>query len=73
MAKSVPDPKKFVISCRVNDRELQILQNLANQSGSSISALLRNSLVLLAQDFSESRHSAHSSIPLRDLRTRSAS
>ena len=73
MANSATDLKKFVISCRVNDREWQILHNLASQSRSSISDLLRDSLVLLTQDFSEPRESAHSSISLSDSIIRRAS
>jgi hypothetical protein len=44
MGKSVQNPKKFIISCRVNDQEMELLQQLANQSGLSISNLLRQTL-----------------------------
>ncbi|ORJ54909.1 hydrogen-dependent growth transcriptional repressor [Geothermobacter hydrogeniphilus] len=44
MGKSVKNPKRFIISCRVNDQEMQILQERANQAGTNISNLLRDSL-----------------------------
>jgi hypothetical protein len=44
MGKSVQNPKKFIISCRVNDQEMELLQHLANKSGLSISNLLRQTL-----------------------------
>jgi hypothetical protein len=44
MGKTVQNPKKFIISCRVNDQEMELLQQLANQSGLSISNLLRQTL-----------------------------
>jgi hypothetical protein len=46
MGKTVENPKKYIISCRVNDQELQSLQGLAVQSGLSISKLLRRILDL---------------------------
>jgi hypothetical protein len=50
MGKTVENPKKYIISCRVNDDELQTLQELAKRADSSISTLLRHSLDLLQQD-----------------------
>ncbi len=50
MGKSVENPKKYIISCRVDDNELQTLQTIAEKSGVSISMLLRQSLDLLQQD-----------------------
>ncbi|NIQ96917.1 MAG: ribbon-helix-helix protein, CopG family [Desulfuromonadales bacterium] len=47
MGKSVENPKKFIISCRVDDKEMDVLQSLAQERGVSISTLLRNSLTLL--------------------------
>ena len=47
MGKSVQNPKKYIISCRVDDQELQILQELARSAGTNISNLLRRSLDLL--------------------------
>jgi hypothetical protein len=44
MGKTVQNPKKFIISCRVNDQEMELLQQLADQSGLSISNLLRQTL-----------------------------
>jgi len=39
-------PKKFIISCRVNDREMRDLHQRARESGLSITMLLRQSLDL---------------------------
>jgi len=53
MGKSVDNPKKFIISCRVDNDELQTLQEKAKAAGTNISALLRLSLDLLEQDGGE--------------------
>jgi len=53
MGKTVENPKKYIISCRVNDDELQTLQELAKRADSSISTLLRHSLDLLQQDLGD--------------------
>lgn len=53
MGKTVANPKKYIISCRVNDEELEILQELAKESGTNISNLLRRSLDLLEQDYGQ--------------------
>jgi hypothetical protein len=58
MGKSVENPKKYIISCRVNDDELQALQEMARTAGTSISSLLRLSLNLLEQDGGASQLSA---------------
>jgi len=50
MGKPVENPKRYIISCRINDDELQILQDLARSADTSISALLRHSLDLLQQN-----------------------
>lgn len=50
MGKAVENPKKNIVSCRVNDREMQTLQVIAENSGVSISMLLRQSLDLLQQN-----------------------
>ena len=49
MGKSVRNPKKFIISCRVSDNELLALQTMAQQTGVNISTLLRKSLKLKDQ------------------------
>lgn len=49
MGKSVQNPKKNIISCRVNDREMQALQDLARKAGTNISDLVRQSIMTLAQ------------------------
>lgn len=45
MGKSVENPKKFIVSCRINDREMEQLKKIAEQSGTNISNLLRRSLL----------------------------
>ena len=47
MGKRAENAKKFIISCRVNNQEMDQLQSLAKESGDSISDLLRKSLILL--------------------------
>ena len=44
MARTSDNPKRFIVSCRVNDREMQVLQKHAQEEGVSISMLLRKSL-----------------------------
>lgn len=44
MGKSVKDPKRFIISCRVSDEEMAVLQERAKEAGTNISNLLRLSL-----------------------------
>ncbi|GAB4174297.1 MAG: hypothetical protein Tsb0017_17170 [Geothermobacteraceae bacterium] len=50
MGKSVKNPKRFIISCRVNDEEMQLLQERAKQAGTNISNLLRASLEIDPRD-----------------------
>jgi hypothetical protein len=50
MPKFSTNPKKFVISCRVTPKEMQALQGKAQESGISITMLLRKSLDLLEQN-----------------------
>ncbi len=50
MGKSVANPKRFIISCRVNDQELQTLQDLARQKGANLSDLLRQTINMLDQE-----------------------
>jgi hypothetical protein len=47
VGKSVENPKKYIISCRVDDQEMQILRKLARSAGTNISNLLRRSIDLL--------------------------
>lgn len=44
MARVNDNPRKFIISCRVNHREMQELHERARESGLSITALLRECL-----------------------------
>lgn len=46
MAKAIENPKKFIISCRVDDQEMRILQKRAQKAGLSITRLLRTCLEL---------------------------
>lgn len=50
MGKPVENPKKYIISCRINDDEMQVLQDLAKRADTSISTLLRHSLDLLQEN-----------------------
>lgn len=47
MGRKSENTKKYIVSCRVNDSEMDQLQILAREQGSSISELLRKSLILL--------------------------
>jgi len=53
VARSAANPKKFIISCRVNHREMEVLQKRAEESGISITTLLRKSLELVERDFNQ--------------------
>lgn len=44
MGRRATNAKKFIVSCRVNTEEMDMLQHLAKESGTSISDLLRKSL-----------------------------
>jgi hypothetical protein len=50
MGRTSTNPKKFIISCRVNHREMEALQKLAEDSGLSITMLLRKSLELAERE-----------------------
>jgi hypothetical protein len=50
MGKTVEKPKKHIISCRIDDKEMDHLRKIAHQSGTSISGLLRKTLTMLAQN-----------------------
>ena len=52
MGKTVENPKKNIVSCRVDDDEMQVLQELARHADLSISMLLRHSLDLLQTNLS---------------------
>lgn len=51
MGKQVRSPKRNIISCRVNDQEMQTLQEVARRAGINISDLLRHTLNMLEQDY----------------------
>jgi hypothetical protein len=46
MPKLAENPKKFIVSCRVDDYEMRILQNRASQAGVTITKLIRRCLEL---------------------------
>jgi len=46
MGRTSSNPKKFIISFRVDDREMRTLHERAQQSGVSITRLMRQSLDL---------------------------
>ncbi|MDO3377947.1 ribbon-helix-helix protein, CopG family [Geoalkalibacter halelectricus] len=50
MGKSVENPKRYIISCRISDQEMETLQEIAKAQGTSISTLLRRSLNLLEEN-----------------------
>ncbi len=50
MGKSVRNPKKYIISCRINGGELETLNKLAQHAGTNISELLRQSIFRLEQE-----------------------
>jgi glycine cleavage system pyridoxal-binding protein P len=50
MPKFSTNPKKFVVSCRVTPKEMEVLQGQAEETGLSITMLLRKSLDLLEQN-----------------------
>jgi len=55
MGRRTANAKKFIVSCRVNTEEMDFLQRVANRSGTSISDLLRKSLLELQDSLKESR------------------
>jgi hypothetical protein len=53
MARVSDNPKKFIISCRINHQEMESLQERAEACGMSITMLLRKSLELQEREFSK--------------------
>lgn len=47
MGRRTVNAKKFIVSCRVSNEEMDLLQSIAKESDSSISELLRKSLLVL--------------------------
>ena len=47
MARTSANPKKFVVSCRVTPKEMEMLQDKAEECGLSITMLLRECLNLM--------------------------
>ncbi len=50
MPRGTENPKKFIISCRVDHKEMRRLQEIASEQAMSITALVRKSLNL-SDDF----------------------
>ncbi|BCR04462.1 hypothetical protein DESUT3_15310 [Desulfuromonas versatilis] len=50
MGRPAKNPKKYIVSCRIDDDEMETLKRLAARGNTNISDLLRLSLDLLAQD-----------------------
>ncbi len=55
MGRSVENPKKYIVSCRVDDLELNTLRARAKESGINISDLLRQTILQLESDLQLSR------------------
>ena len=51
MCRTSEDPVRHVISFRVNDEEKEVLENLSMLESVSISTLMRDSILLLEDDF----------------------
>lgn len=58
MGRRAINAKKFIVSCRVNSAEMDLLQSMAKATDSSISDLLRKSLNALQGNEDQSRLSA---------------
>ena len=58
MGRRAVNAKKFIVSCRVNSDEMDLLQSMAKETDSSISDLLRKSLSSLQWSEAQSRLSA---------------
>ncbi|ALC15169.1 transcriptional regulator [Desulfuromonas soudanensis] len=59
MGRTVKQPKKFIVSCRVDDEEMRLLVERARSSHTSISELLRRSLELCEEHPAlEKRHAS---------------
>ena len=58
MGRRAYNAKRFIVSCRVNNEEMDLLQNIAKESGTSISELLRKSLTGLQDNFKKTRLTA---------------
>ncbi len=58
MGRRAINAKKFIVSCRVNSEEMDLLQSIAKETDSSISDLLRKSLLNLQDGEKQNRLSA---------------
>jgi hypothetical protein len=53
MARVSDNPKRFIISCRINHQEMESLQERAEACGMSITMMLRKSLELQEREFTK--------------------
>ena len=58
MGRRAINAKKFIVSCRVNSEEMDLLQSIAKDTESSISDLLRKSLLSIQDGEKQNRLSA---------------
>jgi hypothetical protein len=58
MGRRAVNAKKFIVSCRVNNEEMDLLQNIAKETECSISDLLRKSLLSLQDSEKHNQMSA---------------
>ncbi|PLX83387.1 MAG: hydrogen-dependent growth transcriptional repressor [Desulfuromonas sp.] len=49
MGKKVTNPKRHIVSCRVNEEEMELLMDLARKSNVSISTLVRRSILVIEE------------------------
>ena len=50
MGRAVSQPKKYIVSCRINGSEMETLNKIAQEAGTNISDLLRQSIFRLEQE-----------------------
>lgn len=50
MGRTVRNPKKCIISCRIDDHEMETLDRLSREVGINISDLLRQSIFRLERE-----------------------
>lgn len=58
MGRRTINAKKFIVSCRINSEEMDLLQSIAKEIDCSISDLLRKSLTTLQGSEEQGRMSA---------------
>lgn len=53
MARHIDNPRDYIISCRVNREEIEVLRDIARTSDCNMSNLLRNGLGMLNEEASK--------------------